>query len=68
LDAEEDEIGRPERERIALFRYRLIAEALNPRAATATAGRLVREIASREHEFTDGRLDTSTGCPANRGE
>ncbi len=35
----------PQRERIALFRYRLIAEALNPRLRPRERGRLVREVA-----------------------
>lgn len=49
---------RPEQERIALFRYRLIAEVLNPRLRPRERGRLVREIASRQHEFPDGSLGT----------
>ena len=49
---------RPEQERIALFRYRLIAEALNPRLRPRERGRLVREIASRQHEFPDGSQGT----------
>src|SRR6266566_8675831 len=38
---------RPEQQRIALVRYRLIAEALNPRLRPRERGRLVREVASR---------------------
>ena len=49
---------RPEQERIALFRYRLIANALNPRLRPRERGRLVREIASRQHEFPDGSVGT----------
>lgn len=49
---------RPEQERIALFRYRLIAEALNPRLRPRERGALVREIASRQHEFPDGSAGT----------
>src|SRR5215472_13066008 len=51
-------VPRPERERIALFRYRLIAEALNPRLRPRERGRLVREMASRQHEFPDGSVGT----------
>ena len=49
---------RPERERIALFRYRLIAEALNRRLRPRERGGLVREMASRQHEFPDGSVGT----------
>lgn len=38
----------------ALFRYALIAEALNPRLTAAERGRLVREIAARMHAHPDG--------------
>lgn len=51
-------VPRPERERIALFRYRLIAEALNPRLRPRERGRLVREMADRQHEFPDGSVGT----------
>lgn len=41
---------------IALFRYRLIAEAANPKLSPAERGRLVRELASRSHPHPDGGL------------
>jgi putative transposase len=45
-------------ERTALFRYRLIAEALSPRLTPRQRGALVREISSRQHEFPEGDLGT----------
>jgi putative transposase len=42
------------REAIALFRYRVIAEAANPRLSPAERGLLVRELASQAHEHPDG--------------
>jgi hypothetical protein len=59
-------VPRPERERIALFRYRLIAEALNPRLRPRERGRLVREMASRQHEFPDGSVGTVSRNPPDR--
>ena len=41
---------------MALFRYKLIAEAANPRLSPAERGQLVRELASQPVELTDGRL------------
>lgn len=41
-------------EKTALFRYRLIAEAANPRLSAAGRGQLVRELASHTHELPDG--------------
>jgi putative transposase len=41
-------------EQVALFRYRLIAEALSERLSSAERGRLVRELAARAHELPDG--------------
>jgi transposase len=41
-------------EQTALFRYRVIAEALNDRLSSAERGLLVRELASRAHELADG--------------
>jgi hypothetical protein len=38
------------------FRYRLIAEAANPRLGPAERGQLVRELASQPVELPDGRL------------
>jgi len=43
-------------EAVALFRYKLIAEAANPRLGPAERGQLVRELASQPVELTDGRL------------
>jgi putative transposase len=41
-------------EAIALRRYALIAEALNPRLTPRERGRLVREVAARVHQLPDG--------------
>jgi putative transposase len=41
---------------IALFRYHLIAEALNPHLSPAERGWLVRDLASRSHSHPDGGL------------
>lgn len=41
---------------IALFRYHLIAEALNPHLSPAERGWLVRDLASRSHPHPDGGL------------
>ena len=41
---------------IALFRFHLIAEALNPHLTPAERGWLVRELASRAHPHPDGGL------------
>lgn len=38
----------------ALFRYRVIAEAANPRLSGADRGQLVRELAAHTHEMPDG--------------
>jgi putative transposase len=43
-------------ERIALFRYGLIAEAVNPRLSAAERGRIVRELARRAHPHPDGTM------------
>jgi putative transposase len=40
-------------EAIALRRYALIAEALNPRLTSRERGRLVREVAARVHQLPD---------------
>ncbi|HTE68399.1 MAG TPA: DDE-type integrase/transposase/recombinase [Actinomycetes bacterium] len=52
--------GRPDpsehAERVALLRYRLIAEAANPRLPAAERGRLVRALAARAHEHPDGSI------------
>lgn len=41
-------------ESIALWRYSVIAQAVNPRLSAAERGRLVREIAARPHARPDG--------------
>ncbi|MFN2535273.1 MAG: DDE-type integrase/transposase/recombinase [Pseudonocardiaceae bacterium] len=41
-------------EAIALYRYRVIAEATNPRLGSTERGRLVRELALAAHEHPDG--------------
>src|SRR5919204_4533171 len=38
----------------ALFRYRVIAEATNPRLGPTERGRLVRELARHVHDHPDG--------------
>ena len=43
-------------EAVALFRYKLIAEAANPRLGPAERGHLVRTLASQPVELPDGRL------------
>ena len=43
-------------EAVALFRYKLIAEAANPRLGPAERGQLVRELASQPVELVDGQL------------
>jgi putative transposase len=49
--------ARAERARaIALFRYRLIREAADPGLSSKARGRLVRQIAEREHLDGSGRL------------
>jgi putative transposase len=45
-------------EAVALFRYGLIAEAVNPRLTPAERGWLVRELASRAHLHPDGSMRT----------
>lgn len=41
-------------EALALFRYRIIAEALGPRLSSAERGALVRALARESHELPDG--------------
>ena len=54
--AEEEEQERLERARaIGLFRYMLIREAADPALSTRQRGKLVREIAAREHTDPSGR-------------
>jgi putative transposase len=43
-------------EAVALFRYRVIAEAANPRLGPTERGRLVRELARHAHEHPDGSV------------
>ena len=54
--AEEEEQARLERARaIGLFRYMLIREAADPVLSSRQRGKLVREIAAREHADPSGR-------------
>jgi len=41
-------------EKTALFRYRLVAEASNPRLTPRERGQLVRELTTHAHELPDG--------------
>ena len=45
-------------ERVALFRYAVIAEVLNPKLTPAERGWLVRELARQPHETPDGQTVT----------
>lgn len=47
-------MARDPAEQVALFRYRVIAEALSERLSPAERGQLVRELATRVHELPDG--------------
>src|SRR5438034_11752423 len=42
------------REDLALLRFRIIGEAVNPRLTPAERGQLVRELASQAYEHPDG--------------
>jgi putative transposase len=48
----------PRRREVALFRYGLIREAADPELSPSERGRLVRELASREHRGPDGEWTT----------
>jgi putative transposase len=48
----------PRRREVALFRYGLIRQAADPELTPAERGRLVRELASREHRGPDGEWTT----------
>ena len=43
------------RREVALFRYALVRELADPALSRAQRGRLVRELAGREHRGPDGR-------------
>lgn len=45
-------------EAVALMRYRVIAEAANPRLRPAERGRIVRALTAQAHEHPDGSLRT----------
>jgi putative transposase len=45
-------------EQIALFRFRVIAEAANPRLTPAERGRLVRALTRQAHQYPDGTMRT----------
>jgi putative transposase len=52
----DEKAARSERaQAIGLFRYQLIREAADPQLSMRARGRMVREIASREHTAPDGR-------------
>jgi putative transposase len=54
--AEEEEQARLERARaIGLFRYMLIREAADPALTSRQRGRMVRELAAREHAGPGGQ-------------
>jgi hypothetical protein len=54
--AEEEEQARLERARaVGLFRYMLIRDAADPALSTRQRGKMVREIAAREHTDPSGR-------------
>jgi len=54
--AEEEQRRRAERaRRAALFRYELIQDVIDPQLSARERGRLVRELAGREHEGPSGR-------------
>ena len=42
------------REDLALLRFRIIGEAINPRLTPAERGHLVRELANQAYEHPDG--------------
>jgi putative transposase len=48
----------PRRREVALFRYGLIRQAADPELSPSERGRLVRELASREHRGPDGEWTT----------
>jgi putative transposase len=48
----------PQRREVALFRYGLIREAADPELSPTERGRLVRQLASREHRGPDGEWTT----------
>src|SRR5437868_15122614 len=53
---EEEEQARLERARaVGLFRYMLIREAADPALSSRQRGKMVREIAAREHTDPSGR-------------
>lgn len=53
-------------EKIALQRYSVIAEALNPRLSPAERGALVRELASHVHTLADGSFRTYSRASLDR--
>jgi len=52
--------GRPDpskrAEAVALLRFWVVAEAVNPRLSPAERGRIVRALAARAHEHPDGSM------------
>lgn len=54
--AEEEQRRRAERaRRAALFRYELIQDVIDPQLSARERGRLVRELAGREHPGPSGK-------------
>lgn len=53
-------------ESIALFRYRVVAEALSDRLSPRQRGLLVRELSSRVHELPDGTLKEFSRATVDR--
>src|SRR5512132_239276 len=53
-------------EQVALFRYRVIAEAASARLSPAERGRLVRALAAQSHEHPDGIMGTFARGPLDR--
>ncbi len=53
-------------EQTALFRYRVIAEALSDRLNPAERGLLVRELAAHAHELPDGSREEFSRATLDR--
>src|SRR2546422_1008792 len=64
--AEEDRKRAQRAEQVALFRYQLIREAADPGLSVRQRGRMVREIAGREHAGPFGEPVTVSRATADR--
>src|SRR6266568_4006295 len=64
--AEEDRKRAQRAEQVALFRYQLIREAADPGLTVRQRGRMVREIAGREHAGPFGEPVTVSRATADR--